>query len=44
MLHEQQLKDALMKVDESMYIKTIPGLGLNLGALALEADALPLIY
>ena len=44
MLHEQQLKDAAMEADESMYIKTIPGPGLNPGTLALKADALPLSY
>ena len=38
MLHEQHLKDAAMEADESMYITTIPGLGLNPGPLALKAD------
>ena len=50
MLHEQQLKDeqqlkyAAMAADESMHIKTLAGLGLNLGPLAPKADVQPLSY
>ena len=44
MVHEQQLKDVAMAADESMHIKSIPDPRVNLGPLALKADALPLRY
>ena len=42
MLQIQQIMDAATAADESQEIQFIPGPGLNLGAFALKAEALPL--